>query len=160
MAEHFEALALYILPFDAGEIDVHLGALTDAVALFGEVQQLLGECQRLVGEGTFFFEEQDAVEGFLDLFHQLSLCVLYIPPGAVQASARNLDALAPFATERKFLRELHGIRTRLLACLVPFTTATAFPFEAWIVGERAGLAPFALSHSNRMLLRLESRIVL
>ena len=43
LAEHFEALALYILPFDAGEIDVHLGALTDAVALFGEVQQLLGE---------------------------------------------------------------------------------------------------------------------
>ena len=36
LAEHFEALALYILPFDAGEIDVHLGALTDAVALFGE----------------------------------------------------------------------------------------------------------------------------
>ncbi len=121
---------------------------------------MLGECQRRVGKGAFFFEEQDAVEGFLDLFHQLPLRVLYIPPGTLQASAGNLDTLAPFATERKFLRELHGIRARLLACLVPFTTGTAFPFEAWIVGERAGLAPFALSHGNRLLLRLKSWVVL
>src|SRR2546422_722902 len=84
-------------------------ACANAIPFFGQVQQLLDKFQCLVGEGAFFFQEQDAVEGFLGLFHELPLRVLDVPCGTVQPCASNLLALPPFPAERNFLRQLHGV---------------------------------------------------
>ena len=135
LAEDFEVLALHILHFDAGEIDVQLGALANAVPFFGQVQQLLSKFQCLVGEGAFCFEEQDAVEGLLDLLHELPLRVLDVPCGTVQASDRNLLALPPFPAERNVLRQLHGVLAGILEGTIPSRPVRPSPSRRGLCGK-------------------------